>query len=167
MQRLLIILLLLPFTLHAQDTIIIKRQANMIAAATFKGDFKTVIDYTYPALIELSGGRDQMQKLITDRIKDLKSQGIISFEGSVGSPGHIYKAGDELHCLLPEEIIFRTNAGRYLARSYMLGISKNNGKSWTFMDVGSMPADVLHRLLPNFNDDLKIPPPLKPEFLPN
>jgi hypothetical protein len=167
MYRYLFLFLLLPFTTHAQDTVTIKRQATIIVHATCKGDYKTVIDYTYPALVQQSGGRAAMQKLITEQIKQLKDQGIISFDGSIGSPGRFYKAGAEIHCLLPENIIIRTSAGRYLARSYLLGISNNNGKSWAFLDVGNMPKEVLYRLLPDFNDDLKIPAAVKPEFLPN
>jgi hypothetical protein len=160
-------LLLLPFGLYAQDTATVKRQAGLFAHATFKGDVAIIIAGTYPKLIELSGGKEQMQQLITERMEELKKQGITSFEGTVGTPGKIYQAGTQLHCLIPEQIILKTAAGRYLARSYLLAVSEDKGESWTFLDVGNMPADVLHRLLLNFNDELKIPAPVKPEFLAN
>jgi hypothetical protein len=160
-------LLVLPFSLHAQDTATVKRQAALFAHATFKGDVAIIIAGTYPKLIELSGGKEQMQQLITERMEELKKQGITSFEGTVGTPGKIYKAGMQLHCLIPEQIILKTAAGRYLARSYLLAVSEDKGESWTFLDVGNMPADILRRLLPNFNEELKIPAPVKPEFLAN
>ncbi|MBD1367080.1 hypothetical protein IDJ77_24935 [Mucilaginibacter sp. ZT4R22] len=163
----LLFLFFLPLSLHAQDTATVKRQAGLFAHATFKGDVAVIIAGTYPKLIELSGGKEQMQQLITERMEELKKQGITSFEGTVGTPGKIYKSGTQLHCLIPEQIILKTAAGRYLARSYLLGVSDDNGESWTFLDVGNMPADVLRRLLPNFNEELKIPAPVKPEFLAN
>jgi hypothetical protein len=159
-----ILVLLIPFATFAQDTAVVKKQAKRFAVATFNGDFRTVIDLTYPKLVELSGGRDTMQKLITERIETLKKQGIMTFDGSVGSPGPFYKAGSQIHCLLPETIILRMFNGRYVGRSYLLAISDNKGKSWTFLDVGKMPADVLHKLLPNYNNDLIIPPSGKPMF---
>jgi hypothetical protein len=160
-------LLVLPFSLHAQDTATVKRQAALFAHATFKGDVAVIIAGTYPRLIELSGGKEQMRQLITERMEELKKQGITSFEGAVGTPGKMYKAGTQLHCLIPEQIILKTAAGRYLARSYLLAVSEDKGESWTFLDVGNMPVDILRRLLPNFNDELKIPAPVKPEFLAN
>jgi hypothetical protein len=164
----LLLFFLLPFgTLHAQDTAIVKHQANLIAEATFKEDYQTVIAYTHSSLIAVSGGKDKLHQLIVERMQELKNQGIIGFSGTIGSPGKFYRAGNELHCLLPEDIILTTSVGRYLSRSYLLGVSSDNGKNWTFLDVGSMPTDILHQLLPNFNDELKIPPPVKPEFLPN
>lgn len=167
-QLRLLLLLLLPFSaLHAQDTAIVKHQANLMAEATFKEDYQTVIAYTHPSLIAISGGKDKLHQLIVERMQELKSQGITSINGSIGSPGKFYRSGNELFCLLPEDIIITASAGRYHSKSYLLGVSNDNGKNWTFLDVGSMPVNTLHRLLPNFNNDLKIPPPVKPEFLPN
>jgi hypothetical protein len=154
----------IPFTASAQDTLVIKSLASRFAKASFNSDHKTVIDLTYPGLVAYSGGRDTMQKLITERIASLKKQGVISFDGSVGSPGPLYKAGNQLHCLIPETIIMKMFNGRYVTRSYLLGVSTDSGKSWTFMDVGNMPQTVLHTLLPDYNDDLVIPTSGKPMF---
>lgn len=163
-----LLVLLFPFsTLHAQDTAIVKHQANLIAEATFKEDYQTVVAYTHPSLIAIWGGKDKLYQIIVERMQELKGQGITSINGSIGSPGKFYRSGNELFCLLPEDIIITASAGRYHGKSYLLGISSDEGKNWTFLDVGNISADVLHRLLPNFNDDLKIPPPVKPEFLPN
>lgn len=163
----LLILLLFPILLHGQDTAVVKKQADLIAQATFRGEYQTIIAYTYSGLIELSGGADSLHAIIAQRMTALKKQGILGLSGSVGSPGKFYTAGNEIHTLLPEEIIIRTAAGKYRSRSYLLGISNDKGESWTFLDVGNMPTEVLHRLLPNFNDNLVIPPPVKPEFLAN
>lgn len=163
-KKYVLLLLLLPFSAIAQDALILKKQAKRFAEATFSSDHKTVIDLTYPRLIQLSGGRDTLQKLITERIESLKKQGIIKFDGSVGSPGPFYKAGKQIHCLIPETIILHMFNGRYVNRSYLLAISDNAGKSWTFMDVGKMPSEVLHKLLPNYNEELIIPASGQPMF---
>ncbi|GGH02460.1 hypothetical protein [Mucilaginibacter phyllosphaerae] len=159
-----LLLLTLPCITCAQDTALVKKQAQRFASASFNGDFKTVTDLTYPKLVALSGGRDEMQKLISERIEGLKKQGIIQFSGSVGSPGKFYKAGTQIHCLLPETIILKMFNGHYVSRSYLLAISNDMGKSWAFMDVGKMPPEVLYKLLPDYNDNLVIPTPGKPMF---
>ena len=99
-----------------------------------------------------------MQKLIGDKIESLRKRGILKFDGSVGSPGKFYKAGNEIHVLIPETIVLKIKTGHFTGRSYLLGITNDTGKTWTFLDVGNMPADVLHRLLPNYNSNLVIPP---------
>ncbi|RFZ81076.1 hypothetical protein DYU05_20160 [Mucilaginibacter terrenus] len=162
-----LLLSFLPAWGLAQDNPLVKQQADLFAQATFEGDYQTVIRYTYPRLVALSGGEEKMHQLITDRIETLKKQGALSFEGSVGMPGKFYQAGDELHCLLPEELVMTTSAGKYTGRTWLLGISGNDGKSWTFMDVGAMPHNVLLKLLPSYNNALVIPPPVKMEFSAN
>lgn len=162
--NIILFLSLLSFYTFAQDTVFLKKQAKRFAVATFNGDHQTIIALTYPGLVKLSGGPEQMQKLITEKIESLKKQGVMKFDGSIGSPGSFYKAGDQIHCLLPETLVLKTFNGRYIGRSYLLAVSNDKGKSWTFLDVGNMPADVLHRLLPNYNEDLVIPASGKPMF---
>ena len=159
-----ILLFIIPTFTHAQDTALVKKQAQRFATASFNGDFKTVIDLTYPKLVGLSGGREEMEKLINERIESLKKQGIMKFDGSVDAPSKFYKAGTHIHCLVPETVILRMFNGRYVSRTYLLAISTDQGKSWTFMDVGKMPSDVLYKLLPDYNDDLVIPSSGKPMF---
>ncbi|RFZ90595.1 hypothetical protein D0C36_16635 [Mucilaginibacter conchicola] len=152
---------------RAQDTAVVKRLANRFAKATFNGDAKTVLDFSYPALIKLSGGREAMEKMITERIAELKGRGVMKFDGWVNSPGPFYTAGNQIHVLFPETVVMRMINGRYISHSYLLGISEDNGKSWTFMDVGNMPANVLQRLLPQTDPAMKIPPPTQPSFFPD
>lgn len=162
--RVLVLLLIIPFLSHGQDTTYLKQQAKRFANATFKNDYKTVIELTHPALIELTGGPEMMQKLISDKVEALRKRGVLKFDGSVGSPGKFYKAGEEIHCLLPESIVLKVANGHYTGRSYLLAITQDKGKTWRFLDVGNMPADVLQKLLPNFNSNLVIPPSGKPMY---
>jgi hypothetical protein len=158
------ILLTFALTLPAQDTTVLKQQARRFAEASFKNDHQTVIELTYPALIELSGGPVMLQKLITDKIEALRKRGVKKFSGEVGSPGKFFKAGTQIHCLIPESIVLKVTGGHYTSRSYLLAVSNDKGKSWTFLDVGNMPADILHRLLPDYNNNLVIPSPSQPVY---
>jgi hypothetical protein len=38
-----------------------------------------------------------------------------------------------------------------------LGISSDDGKSWTFLDLNNSSTDKVKQILPNFNPDLKLP----------
>ena len=163
-KQYLLIFLMLPVCAFAQDTGTLKKQADRFAKASFNGDYKTVIDLTYPQMVAYSGGRDTLQKLITDRIAALRTQGVMTFDGSIGSPGPFLKAGSQIHCLVPETLILKIFNGRYVTSTYLLAISNDNGSNWTFMDVGKMPPDILLKIVPNYNTDLRIPLAGKPLF---
>jgi hypothetical protein len=87
----LLLFIAIPYTTFAQDTTALKKLATRFANATFNSNHKLVVDLTYPKLVELSGGRDSMQKLIIERITALQKQGVMKFEGSVDSPGPLYR----------------------------------------------------------------------------
>lgn len=163
-KRFILFLLFIPIFSFAQDSTVVKKQANRFAKASFNGDYKTVLDLTYPKLIAYSGGRDTMQRLIKERIESLKKQGVIAFDGYVDEPGKFHNAGDQILCLIPEIVLMKMFNGRYVNRTSLLAISDDQGKSWTFMDVGKMPTELLQRLVPNYNPDLVIPAPGKPMF---
>ena len=161
----LIILLLLPLSVFAQDTGLVKRQANGVAKALLNNDFKTVIAGTYPKAVEIAGGKEKLLNMMAAGMSQMKAQGFSFQKVTIGSPGKFYKAGTEIHCLLPETIIMKTSRGLMSAKSNLLAISGDKGKSWTFMDLNQRAISSIKTLFPNFNKNLVIPQPTLPVML--
>ncbi|MDB5128029.1 hypothetical protein [Mucilaginibacter sp.] len=159
------LLLLLPVSLFAQDTTVIKRQANTIAKALLNSDFKTVIAHTYPKAVALAGGKEKMLQMMSNGINQMKAQGFAFEKVSIGSPGKFYKAGTEIHCLIPETLIMKTSRGRMSAKSNLLAISNDGGKNWSFLDLNQGTINSVKALFPNFNNNLIIPKPAQPVML--
>jgi hypothetical protein len=156
------LLLLLPATLYAQDTTIVKKQANVVAAALIAGNYGVVIDHMYPKVVQMGGGRAKLLQLMTDGMKQMKAQGV-SFENAViGSPGKFYKAGTEIHCLVPENITMKVGSSTLHANSNLLAVSRDKGKTWSFLDLNKNTISSIKQIFPNFNKDLKIPEPKQP-----
>ena len=156
----LLIILVLPLQLFAQDTTVLKRQANILAKAVVKGDYETLINHMYPKAVQSMGGKKFMIDQAKKGFQQLKAQGISFESATVGSPGKFYKAGTEIHCLVPETIMVKTPNGRISAKSNLLAISGDKGKTWTFLDLNSKTISTLPKMFPNFNNNLKIPQPL-------
>ncbi|GGH02465.1 hypothetical protein [Mucilaginibacter phyllosphaerae] len=160
-----VLLLVLPASLFAQDTAAVKRQASVIAKALMNSDFKTVIAHTYPKAVEIGGGKEKLLQMMTTGIGQMKAQGFAFEKVTIGSPGKFYKAGTEIHCLLPETIIMKTGKGRIAAKSNLLAVSKDKGKSWTFLDLNQQTISYIKTIFPNFNNSLIIPRPTPPVTL--
>ncbi len=154
--------LLLPLNLLAQDTAVVRQQAEMLEQAVIKGDYQTVVDHTYPGVIDMVGGKDKMLSATTDAMNGLKAQGISIEKATIGSPGKFYTAGTEIHCLVPETMRLKLPNGHATVQSYILAVSADGGKSWTYMDINANSKDLIPKLFPNFNPDLKIPDPTPP-----
>jgi hypothetical protein len=144
----------------------VKESAQLCADALMRNDYATVFKFTYPKLIEEMGGREQFLNTIKQKMSGMSEKGIVIKKIVIGEIGKKYKAGTETYCLVPETLSLKITGGTLEAKSYLLAISVDNGKSWFFIDTSSVPADKAEfkKLFPHFNNNLIIPPPSQPVF---
>lgn len=162
-----LILVLLATALQAQNyaEAIDADVANMKKALESK-DYNTLVDYTYPAVIEQMGGKEAMVKVIESGFTQLESQGVHFRSVEFGAAGKVYKAGDQLHALVPQKIVLAVQGGSVTASSHLLAISQDNGNHWSFLDTSQLDKEAIKGLLPNYNDELVIPARTEPVFSP-
>lgn len=154
-----LLLLLLPAALFAQDTVSLKKQVNMVANALMDGDYNTLVKHIYPRFLQLSGGKEKVLQMLAKGNDQLKAMGGSVQSVSVGSPGKFYKAGNETHCLIPEYTRVKLGNGSIVNRGNLLAITSNKGKKWYFLDLNRNTIALLPKLFPNFNKELIIPRP--------
>ncbi len=135
----------------------ITKQGNELCKAMVTQDYETLAKYTYPRIVEMMGGKKQMIATVAGGMQQLKSQGIQFKEVSIGEPEKIYTAGKEIHCLVPQTIISDVQGTEDKRTTYLLAISKNKGKRWYFVDATNLDNTNVKNLLPEFNDDMKLP----------
>jgi hypothetical protein len=152
-----ILISLITLQVKAQDTALVRQRASVLAQAMLKSDYSTIIDNTYPKAIQLAGGKEKMIEYINKFAGQMKEIGMSFDEISMGTPGKFYRTGNEIYCLVPENITFKTQQGRILSHSSLLGISQDNGKSWTFLDINNSSRANLKLIIPNINPGLEIP----------
>lgn len=145
----------------------IRQQFQAMSEAFLKGDYSTYVSFIYPKAIDGMGGKDKsvelLQKIAIQMVKD--SDVIHSMTiGSISSP---VTAGKEIHCLVTQSIEMKVKGGTQITETAMIAISEDMGKNWTFVDVTNVDMERLKALLPNFNDNLKIPPHKAPVFIPD
>lgn len=154
---LLIFLITLDFiVVIAQDNLSnLIKQANQLAKATEKKNIKTIVGFTYPKIIELAGGIKELTNLIKSNYQNSDFE---IMEVKNGTAGKMYQAGDEIHCLIPQNIVMKTKGGTAFKTGYMLAVSKDKGQNWYFIDANNL-VDINKRkkILPKYNPDLKIP----------
>jgi hypothetical protein len=158
----LLFVLIIPVKLFAQDPATVKEQANIVAQAVVASDYKTLIDHMYPRAVTLFGGKENLMKITSDGMARLKAQGISFLRATVEVPAKFYKAGAEIHCLVPETMTIKLPNGTVTASSNLLAISSDKGRTWTFLDLNKNTIAAIPKLFPNFNNNLKIPEPQQP-----
>lgn len=141
--------------------------SEKMSEAILASDYETLADYTYPAIVEMMGGRTNMIQVIENAIVQMRSEGYDISKINFGAPEKIFDAGDELHCLMPQILEIKTSEGTIINKSYLIAVSLNQGDQWYFLDTADLTNENIYKLFPNFNSNLSIPVKKDPEFIPN
>ncbi|MCC9168294.1 hypothetical protein [Pontibacter harenae] len=159
---------LLMISAHAQkQSENIKRQAQAMSDAVFQKNYELMADYTYPWVVAQMGGKEKMISMISSAMEEMAAQGATIQEVTLGEPSQVVKAGNELHCILPQKTVLKLPNGTVSNTSSLLCISKDNGTKWSFLDLAQVDEVTLKTIFPDFNTALVIPAKQQPVFLPN
>ncbi|QKJ32429.1 hypothetical protein HQ865_22575 [Mucilaginibacter mali] len=168
----LVVLLMLNICALAQHQAKVKALAQLVATATLKGDFKTVIDHTDPETVKAAGGRDAMVKVMERVFTQMKKQGAYVKSATAGEPGAIVTVNGKLFCLVPEIVGMAVPQssmmpkGVYTAQSTLLALSTDNGKNWYFVGSGSINEEAIYKKFPELKGKIVFPKPVPPQFTP-
>ena len=113
---------------------LVKKKAGEIIAAIKKEEYAKVVDLTYPKVVELMGGREKMLAQLEAGMKQLKEKGFSFKSVEVGEPGDLLIEGKNTFAIVPTTTEMAAPGGKIVLESYLLGISADGGKAWTFVD---------------------------------
>jgi hypothetical protein len=139
----------------------IKSDCEIMANAMLQKNYSTIIDYTYPKIVEMGGGKTAMLKAAKSSFGKM-DESIILEKITFGEPQKIYVAGKELHCIVPETLTINTNKGKMQATYSLLAVSPDKGKKWFFLETHKLTPKFLKNIFPDFNYNLIIPENTKP-----
>jgi len=144
----------------------VKKLAQSLGDATVKGDCAKVIDHTYDTLIKQMGGREKAIELVEEMMKTFKAKGITIKAFTVGEPGEFLTEGAYTFIVIPTTTQMTVPGGKMIGKSYLLGISSDEGKTWKFADgAGMKNKEQREKLLPKLPATLRLPEVEKPEFI--
>jgi hypothetical protein len=143
-----------------------KKTAQQTADAMMKSDYTTVIDNTYPKVVEIMGGRDAAIKMTQTLMKTMTDQGMTIISYVVQDAGELSSEGENTFTVIPATLEMKFPKGKVRVNSYLLGISGDGGKTWKLVD-GNGLADKAARekLLPKLPAALKLPENQQPEII--
>jgi hypothetical protein len=158
-----------PTLAHAEPTLpsaaAAKRDATVMYEAFLQSDLDTYAKYMYPRIVKLMGGKDHVIDAVRKVTATMEEQSSFLQSVAVDAPAQVYPAGAELHALLPMTMVSKTPKGELHLYTYLLGVSADKGKSWTFIDASKLSEDNVRKLFPDFNPALKFPAKRKPRLV--
>ncbi len=144
-----------------------KKQAKIMAEAIKTANYEVTLKYTHPSVIQMIGGNSNFIEILKSGTQEMKTMGNRYESIKLGKPSKTVIAGNEVHCLIPENITMKLKDGKVISKSYFLAVSKDNGKNWTFIETAILTKDNIKTILPNYNEKLVIPEKKAPKHIKN
>ena len=130
--------------------------ASASLAAFRENDFEAFANLTHEKIIEDGGGREQLIAL-TQQAKEILAIQTEGYDSQVHPPQQIIESGQESYAIVPQTVSIELKSKQQLdRRSYLFGISSDNGRSWKFVD-GSAGAQKIRELFPGFPANQRLP----------
>jgi hypothetical protein len=143
-----------------------KQQADACAQFFLQGDFKSLIAKVPKKVVDAMGGPDAASRIMQGGIASETFQGFLMQSIAVGDVQQIEVSQSHVFALLPEVIDISMPQGFMRAESFFVGVSDDNGRTWSFMDSAGLQAlGNPQKIFPDFPIDLSIPPKAKPVVL--
>lgn len=133
------------------------RDANITTKATLQSDIKTVLQHTYPPVLEMMGGREKALTFITKTMEDMTEKGFKFENATVISVSKIVKEQNQNRCFVKNNYTMTFNGYRIKSEAYLLGIYNDDDKFWYFIEAKQLSNPAIETVLPNFKTALIIP----------
>ncbi len=133
---------------------VVKDKVNAMNEATLKGDWAKLADLQHTRVLQGMGGRENMI-VQTDKVMKKMKEGIEIKSFKLGEPSAIVKQDTDLYVYVPNEMTTKLKGGRLISKSYVVGVSPDQGKTWTFVTSDSKGS--IRKIFPNLPDALKLP----------
>jgi hypothetical protein len=149
-------------TLYSQDTKEMKaaamRDAQAACDATLEEDFKTLLTYTHPNILEAAGGSEVMESYLKTTFDQMKANGFAYEKAETKAVSDIVKEQGEYRCYVENYNQMKMKDKRIISTSYMLGFYNETAKKWTFVEAKEMKATgAIFAYFPDFKTSLAIP----------
>lgn len=141
----------------------VAEQARAACETLVSGDLEKFVGWTHPKLVQAMGGRERLVAALKTGQRDMARQGIQLVSAQIRSKVELARTSKDWFAIVPYDLEMTVPAGRVLVRTWLLGISSDQAKTWTFVDGGTLNAASVKRLFPNFPDQLTLPAKQPPQ----
>ena len=145
---------------------LIHDKAVELTEAFRKGQYETILALTYPKLTELMGGREKMLSVLKQAVDELNHGTIRVTSTEIGEVSEPVSGGDKLFCVVFENLHLALPNGTGESPGYLLAISVDQGKTWTFLDGAGLTPEAVKLVCPDLPATLKLPEKKQPKFMP-
>ncbi len=139
----------------------IDEQAKKMSKAGQRGDYETLVGLTYPALVQQFGDRAKMIEVMKTAAQETAPSGVKMVGAKVGSATKPIPSQGKLFSIVPT-VNGMTAPNARITQKFLLAISSDNGRTWSFIEGSGISPGLLSKVLPDFPSEMRLPVVEKP-----
>lgn len=147
---------------QVEDRII--ESAHAFARAQINSDFESILSFTYPALIEQAGGKENMKKTLEKIHQNQSKKGIRLQDFRVREPIEFVRTAGEIHAVVPIITTSKVPGGKLTTESYWIAVAEDSKDRWYFIETTSLDERNVVKVIENWDGSLILPYKRAPIF---
>jgi hypothetical protein len=143
------------------DEAVVVRGAKALGEATRNTDIETLVNMTYPPLVEMAGGRKKLVSATTASMAQMKAGDLTIEQIEFSSPTQTYRDGRKTICFVPRDMVVSIKDIRVRATGYLMAVWDPNGPGkWMYLDSDGFQRNptLMRQLFPGLPADVQPPP---------
>jgi len=140
-----------------ERTELVVKLANELAAAILSANNDKILELTHPKALEALGGKEKARRTLGALMALANREAFALKSCKIGKPGEILTEGDTTFVVVPAVLGLQSPDGVLKGKSYLLGLSPDQGKSWTFIEGSSLENKAVRKILPKLPAKLRLP----------
>jgi len=139
-------------------------QAKYVGQAFMQRDYEYVIDKTYPGVLEIAGGRENMLELTRTEMDKLAIDSMYITAFNLGEAEKVIKGSKEWFCVIHKSLTIASQGMIVKTKGCLIGVSNDQGKNWSFVDGAGVTEETMDILFPSRPKKLKMPEQVTPDI---
>ncbi len=165
-----VIIVIAAFAVHSSAvdlSVEMKSQAEKMVEALVTQQYEKFVAYTLPAVVDGVGGKEQMIKKLQTETTKMVHEGYRLNSVTLASSPDMFEAQGHLYGLLVETITMRAPGGTLTKESFLIGVSYDQGSTWSFVEGENFKEDTLKTVFPELVGKFVLPTQKEPTYVPD
>lgn len=121
-----------------------------------EGNYLCYVEYTYERVFDINDGIERPATMSADGMEQIKAEGFTCLEVKFKKYSPIIAYQNQLQLTLTFEVIMDLLNGEVKEKYCVIGLSKNDGQTWQFIDTGGAKKELAHKFFSNLSGDFNI-----------
>jgi hypothetical protein len=131
--------------------------AKLCARGALNKDAAAIVNCMPDNVVDAVGGRQVTMATIAKIFADVDAAGGTVDDVRISPPTAIARGAGHAYAIVPETLTMAMPQGRGVQRSYLLGVSGDDGRSWRLVDGVKLTRVLVVKFFPDFPATLELP----------